>query len=359
MEHYNTLVEDMFNGDSTKVVAGFCISGCSSYNTNGNDAARVMIDLAKEHPCNGGAFFWAADDDTNGAWSAAVSSVTQPSSGCSQNPTSYPKSPPRIVTTMPPTFYPKNPPLTVPANPPTNITPTKAPPESPVQLPGVFPPTSCATIVDNSGQTGGCGPASPCADSSKCCSKFGWCGTGADYCDFSQCCQNNCWGDAPGPTPPPVGGPAPTPSPTVRPDPTPAPVPAPTLPVMYQPTSCPNRDNSGQWGGCGPGSPCADSSRCCSQWGWCGTGADYCDLAKCCQNNCWDDALGPISAPIDGPAPTLAPTVRPAPTPAPVPTPTLPVVSQPTSCPNTDNSGQTGGCGPGSPCADSSKCCSQ
>ena len=265
MEHYNTLVEDMFNGDPTKVVVGFCISGCSSYNTNGNDAARVMIDLAKEHPCNGGAFFWAADDDTNGAWSAAVSSVTQPSSGCSQNPTSYPKSPPRIVTTMPPTFYPKNPPLTVPANPPTNITPTKAPSESPVQLPGVFPPTSCATIVDNSGQTGGCGPASPCADSSKCCSKFGWCGTGAEYCDLAQCCQNNCWGDAPGPTPSPVGGPAPTLAPTVRPAPTPAPVPTPTLPVVSQPTSCPNTDNSGQTGGCGPGSPCAYSSKCCPQ----------------------------------------------------------------------------------------------
>ena len=43
MDHYNTLVEDMFN---IKFVAGFCISGCSLYNTDINNAARGMIYLA-------------------------------------------------------------------------------------------------------------------------------------------------------------------------------------------------------------------------------------------------------------------------------------------------------------------------
>ena len=46
MDHYNTLVEDMFNGYPIKVVAGFCISGCSLYNTDINNAARGMIYLA-------------------------------------------------------------------------------------------------------------------------------------------------------------------------------------------------------------------------------------------------------------------------------------------------------------------------
>ena len=150
----------------------------------------------------------------------------------------------------------------------------------------VFPPPFCTNSADNSETSGGCGPKSPCADSGKCCSKWGWCGTDANYCDPELCCQNNCWGremgeDGDGPATAPVMGPAPVPAMTS------APVIPPTTLVDSPPSSCPNINKSGQSGGCGPESPCADSSKCCSQHGWCGESADYCDNSNCCQSNCW------------------------------------------------------------------------
>merc|ERR1719232_1965539 len=83
--HYKTLVDDLFGGDATKVVFGFCIRGCAGTgsNTNHNKAVVVMTDLAKQYPCNGGAFFWVAQDDVGGSWGAGVNEVLEPMRGCS------------------------------------------------------------------------------------------------------------------------------------------------------------------------------------------------------------------------------------------------------------------------------------
>ena len=77
--NFQTLTDDMFDSDPTKVVFGFCISDCSftGSNVNGDEAARVLDQLQVFFPCNGGAFFWVADHDVDGQWSSAVSTQLQ------------------------------------------------------------------------------------------------------------------------------------------------------------------------------------------------------------------------------------------------------------------------------------------
>ena len=77
LSHYSTLVDDMFGGDSTKIVFGFCISDCSftGSNLDGNQAASVITQLQTTYSCNGGAFFWVAQHDVGGTWSTAVSTA--------------------------------------------------------------------------------------------------------------------------------------------------------------------------------------------------------------------------------------------------------------------------------------------
>jgi hypothetical protein len=77
VQHFRTLKDDMFGGDASKIVFGFCISECSSYNINGQQAASVMKQLSLEFPCNGGVFFWDASYDGNGDWSKPVSNQIQ------------------------------------------------------------------------------------------------------------------------------------------------------------------------------------------------------------------------------------------------------------------------------------------
>ena len=69
----------LFEGEPFKVLFGFCISDCSGTGSNvdGTKAVQVLSDLKSynggEFRCNGGAFFWVADDDTNGSWSNGIS----------------------------------------------------------------------------------------------------------------------------------------------------------------------------------------------------------------------------------------------------------------------------------------------
>ena len=72
LSHFTTITDQMFGGNPNKVVFGFCISDCGSFNLDGDQSAQVMEWLSEEYPCNGGAFFWVANDDTNGDWSKAV-----------------------------------------------------------------------------------------------------------------------------------------------------------------------------------------------------------------------------------------------------------------------------------------------
>lgn len=120
LPQYNVLVNDMFGGDATKVIFGFCISDCSGTGSNasGQQAASVMTQLHSTHSCNGGAFFWVVNHDTNGAWSNEVNGAISASSSCDAGPPT--------PTIAPPTnnSSPTNPP-------PTNSPPTSAPPPPP------------------------------------------------------------------------------------------------------------------------------------------------------------------------------------------------------------------------------------
>eukprot|EP00941_MAST-03F_sp_MAST-3F-sp1_P005368 g5368.t1 len=73
-EHMKNLVDDVFGGDQDKVVFGFCNGDCSGNNsdTTSNGAVSVMKKVQEFFPNNGGTFFWAASDDTNGTWSTPV-----------------------------------------------------------------------------------------------------------------------------------------------------------------------------------------------------------------------------------------------------------------------------------------------
>mmetsp|Transcript_12391 Transcript_12391/g.35983 ORF Transcript_12391/g.35983 Transcript_12391/m.35983 type:complete len:880 (+) Transcript_12391:205-2844(+) len=76
LQHFTTIATEMLDGDATKILAGFCIGDCAetASNVNGAQAAKVMLDLAKEldSGCPGGVFFWVATDDLGGAWSSQV-----------------------------------------------------------------------------------------------------------------------------------------------------------------------------------------------------------------------------------------------------------------------------------------------
>lgn len=70
--HMGHLVNDIFAGDASKVVFGFCISDCAGTgsNVNGAQAASVLAGVSQSFPDYGGAFFWAASHDSG--WSDPV-----------------------------------------------------------------------------------------------------------------------------------------------------------------------------------------------------------------------------------------------------------------------------------------------
>jgi len=101
LSHFTTLTNVLFNGDASKIVFGICISDCGSFNLNGYQSAEVMERLAQTYPCNGGSFFWVANDDSNGEWSKPVKDQLKINSDqCSADdesvtPTSEPSSAPQ------------------------------------------------------------------------------------------------------------------------------------------------------------------------------------------------------------------------------------------------------------------------
>lgn len=72
LDHFTMLTNDLFGGDSTKIVFGFCISDCPGFNLNGSQSASVISKVNQNYPCNGGAFFWVASHDVNAYWSTQV-----------------------------------------------------------------------------------------------------------------------------------------------------------------------------------------------------------------------------------------------------------------------------------------------
>merc|ERR1712048_1180311 len=75
LTHMGNIIDEVFDGDQSKVIFGFCIADCSGTGSNVNSAQAVSImqGVSARFPDNGGAFFWAASDDQN--WSPAVASA--------------------------------------------------------------------------------------------------------------------------------------------------------------------------------------------------------------------------------------------------------------------------------------------
>jgi len=223
LSHYNTLVNDMFDGDATKVIFGFCISDCSGTDSNANavQAADIMSSLREYYPCNGGAFFWVAAHDTGGSWSQIVGNEILPYSGCSdESPTISPR------PTMPPTFpVPTFPPTAVPTLPP--VPPTASPTLSPVQS-GTCPPGYSGLIP-----TSDCKGYYHCLNGSLVTDIPTYCQDGLLFNSVLQVCD---WEDnvdcAFNPTPP-ISTTSPTAAPTISPvSPTVSPTAAQTLPPV-------------------------------------------------------------------------------------------------------------------------------
>ena len=116
LDHATDVANDIFDGDMTRVVFGFCIKNCSG-STTGAQAAGIMTELGLYHSCNGGAFFWIAGDDIDGNWSQEVRSVIQPNEGCSAVavlPTTPTVTPPSRPPSLRPTRFPSGTPTRPP-----------------------------------------------------------------------------------------------------------------------------------------------------------------------------------------------------------------------------------------------------
>mmetsp|Transcript_17385 Transcript_17385/g.26377 ORF Transcript_17385/g.26377 Transcript_17385/m.26377 type:complete len:569 (-) Transcript_17385:485-2191(-) len=77
LDHYDHLVQDIMDGDATRVIFGFCLQDCGPTNSNVNagQASIILKDLSHRYPCHGGAFFWVVKHDVSGRWSMAVKST--------------------------------------------------------------------------------------------------------------------------------------------------------------------------------------------------------------------------------------------------------------------------------------------
>ena len=72
---YSELVGDVFAGDASRIVVGFCINVCSRHSISSDEALAALITLQAE--CNGaaggGAFFWANSHNVGGSWAHPIS----------------------------------------------------------------------------------------------------------------------------------------------------------------------------------------------------------------------------------------------------------------------------------------------
>eukprot|EP00751_Fragilariopsis_kerguelensis_P031753 CAMPEP_0170906538 /NCGR_PEP_ID=MMETSP0735-20130129/754_1 /TAXON_ID=186038 /ORGANISM="Fragilariopsis kerguelensis, Strain L26-C5" /LENGTH=812 /DNA_ID=CAMNT_0011302459 /DNA_START=61 /DNA_END=2499 /DNA_ORIENTATION=- len=183
LSHFTTITNEMFDGDASKVVFGFCIYDCGAFNLDGYQSADVMAKLSLTYSCNGGAFFWVANDDTNGGWSRIVKDqLDDNDNSCSNGQGPNPVS-----------------------------TPVSTPVTSPVSTPSN--PSVVGTCGDGKKGNNICPPPYE----SMCCSEWGHCGNGPSYC----------------------GG---TPTTTLVTPPVTAPVAAPTNPPVQNPTSAPQQN---------------------------------------------------------------------------------------------------------------------
>jgi len=143
LRHYNALVSDVFQGDASKVVFGFCVSDCTGFNVDAASALGVVRQLTEAVPENGGAMFWESSADSGGAWSRPIAQYFEGNGGGGGG-------------TNPPTIS------------------TSPPPSSPPPITG----------DDCSGE--------PCLVTGHCRSEWGWCGNGASYCNTRSTWSPSC-----------------------------------------------------------------------------------------------------------------------------------------------------------------------
>lgn len=83
--HYRVVSENLFGGDASRVVFGFCINDCSATGSNANSfqAVTVVNAIQNAFDCHGGVFFWVSQHDIDGSWSSAVNHAMNKNRGCS------------------------------------------------------------------------------------------------------------------------------------------------------------------------------------------------------------------------------------------------------------------------------------
>jgi hypothetical protein len=101
--------------------------------------ADLKITSGGKFSCNGGAFFWVANDDINGQWSDAVVAEVSKTAGCSTSaaPSENPSISLNPTLTRKPTSAPTRNPT---SSPPTTSKPSSPPTRKPSSSPTVAPP---------------------------------------------------------------------------------------------------------------------------------------------------------------------------------------------------------------------------
>jgi hypothetical protein len=289
LSHYRNLVDNMFGGDATKVVFGFCISDCTGTSSTATaaQASKVMTDLNTQYGCNGGAFFWVINDDTGGQWSSSVRNVIRPYEGCSNSPTTaISPAPASTPTTAPPSLTPMTlaptlkPVMNAPTQGSVTATPTnlRAPPTASGCCSQDY--KNCITWCGATQATcGECDPFTPyywlvtSSSTDGCLARWESCTNDVSSCcpglvcqffyeGYSQCLPPT--GDLlPGPTDPPAS--SPTPAPTQGSTEPPASVSTPE-PVVSNPTTTPTSEPTFEpTTDCLPrGSKCRSKFDCCN-----------------------------------------------------------------------------------------------
>merc|ERR1712153_250279 len=116
----------------------------------GYQSAEVMEQLSSTYPCNGGSFFWVANDDTNGEWSKPMKAqLALDSSSCSDREPTTPTTAPIVITPFPTDAPVVVTPTDAPVAPVPN--PTNAPIVDPTSAPVVSPvpnPTNAPIVPD-------------------------------------------------------------------------------------------------------------------------------------------------------------------------------------------------------------------
>ncbi|KAL3923992.1 MAG: hypothetical protein SGILL_001318 [Bacillariaceae sp.] len=236
-EHYSTIIFEMFGGDATRMVFGFCIQDCSFTGSNANafQAATVMTDLSLIYPCNGGAFFWVAKDDNGGAWSSVVNSAMQTNGGNCSGGTSSPVAPTPITPS--------------PTDAPVLASPTGFPTASPVSSPTITVEGDrcCSSGLNGLKAYDGCSKFYYCVNGQVTGDPLP-CSSGLLFDEAQQACTwanevttcnvDSC-GGASTPTPNPTEAPTPNPTMAPTPQPTDASTPNPTSQPTVAPTASP------------------------------------------------------------------------------------------------------------------------